>query len=187
MLSPVQAAAGQHHWYDLSWVDWLSVFGILIGLPLTLVGLYYAWKQAKDAKEVAQATQDAIRHTERQIQERQLLLLIPQLRMISSHLDEAITTGSAQLARQHLETWRANVTHVRGILGSADSDRQDLQREMQHSVALASAAVTDLLRLDYHRSNSEVFSICEEAREQISSTCDTLTVWLGHHSISTPT
>ena len=78
-----------------AWVDWVSV----IGLPLTLLGLFLTWQQARNASTAAQAAEKAVSRTERQIRASQILVLVPQLRSTVAELETAIEKRQCLLLR----------------------------------------------------------------------------------------
>ncbi len=165
-------AAETHHWYQLTWVDWITV----AGLPLALVGLYLTWRQARKAANSAKAVQDAIESTELKIRTKQLMVLIPQLRWIAVELEDAINTQSGAGARKQLDSWRWQAGSIRGILSAADPDEIQILKGLQQSVGLARVAGSALLE------GRPVSSACTKARASIVTVCDDLNTWLGKNS-----
>ena len=75
-------------WCHVPWQDWLGLALTVIGLPLALVGIWQAWRQAKRATSAAEATRLAIGQTEAALRGRVLLaLLVPQLHRIAIELE----------------------------------------------------------------------------------------------------
>lgn len=169
----VPAVANSHHWYQLTWVDWITVAGLL----LTLVGLYITWRQARNAANAAKAAQDAIIATERTIRSKQLMVLIPQLRWIVSELETAITTNDRKGARRQFDSWRWQASNIQGILTVADPEESAILRGLQESVSLARVAGAALLD-----EKSTIFSRASKARTSIVAVCDELNTWLGRNS-----
>ncbi|MGW5410099.1 hypothetical protein [Actinomadura geliboluensis] len=170
------AAADQHPWYAISWVDWLSV----IGLPLTLAGFWLAYSQAKNAATKARDIEKAMKSTEQQIRERQLILLIPSLKTVPAQLGDAMASNNVPLARQYLDVWRSQVAHIRGIMAAMESVGAGIQKDIQQSIALSVTADSDLLRS--LSGSADVYAICVNAHKRITKTCDALNTWLGQHS-----
>jgi hypothetical protein len=168
----VLLAVEPHHWYQLTWVDWLTV----AGLPLALVGLYVTWRQARNAANSAKAAQAAIESTELKIRIKQLMILIPQLRWIAAELEEAINAQSEAAARKQLDSWRWQAGNIRGILSAADPDEIQILKGLQQSVGLARVAGSVLLE------GGTVSSACAKARTSIVTVCDDLNTWLGKNS-----
>jgi hypothetical protein len=166
-------AAADHQWYDLRWFEWLGV----AGLPLALWGLRLTWVQAKRATNAAVEAKNAVKRTQLQLQANQLLVLIPQLRFISTELDSAIQDNDRALARRQLENWRSQASHVRGVLSGADPQQQAILSSLQSSIGLASSAGSTLLE-----SNKAVRAVAMNARTSIGNTCDALNVWVGQRS-----
>ena len=166
-------AAEAHHWYQLSWVDWISVAGV----PLALVGLFLTWRQAKDATDAAKAAQEAISATERKIRSKQVMVLIPQLRWTAAELEGAITSKDREAARQYLYFWRVHASNVQGILTASDPGESKILQQLQQSVGLARVAGTTLMK-----ESRAVPSSCSEAHASILTVCDELNTWLGQNS-----
>lgn len=82
---------GPNAWYDITWVDWVAVVGVLAAL----VGLYLTWREARKAATSAEATRLAVTQTEVQLRANQLLILLPQLRALALELDAAIDLEQA--------------------------------------------------------------------------------------------
>lgn len=166
-------AAPVDHWYSLSWVEWLGA----VGFPLTLLGLYLTWWQARKAFDAAEAAKQASTKTQRQMRANQLIVLIPQLRWISSELDAAIQDNNKSLARRHLDNWRWQASHIHGILSSAEPDQVEVLRRLQLSVAQAATAGAVLIK-----PNGSIKADCMKARAAIASVCDDLNAWVGKNS-----
>ncbi|MEV4185234.1 hypothetical protein AB0J28_27815 [Streptosporangium canum] len=162
-------------WYDLTWFEWIGV----AGLPLTLIGLYLTWWQARGAANSAKAATDAIKKTEQRMRANQLLVLIPQLRWIATELDISIDSGNSSLARRHLDNWRMQASHVHGILTTADSMERDILTQLQESVGLAKTAGGALLK----DSNGSTLKACIKVRSAMATACDAMTVWAGANSM----
>jgi hypothetical protein len=168
----VLLTAEPHHWYQLAWVDWVTI----AGLPLALVGLYLTWRQARNAANSAKAAQAAIESTELKIRIKQLMTLIPQLRWIAVELEDAINTRNEAGARKQLDGWRWQAGNIQGILSAADPDEIQILRGLQQSVGLARVAGSALLE------GGPVSSVCAKARASIVTVCDDLNTWLGKNS-----
>jgi hypothetical protein len=173
MLFRVLIAAGSHHWYQLTWVDWLTV----AGLPLALVGLYVTWRQARAATNSAKAARDAVIATESKIRSKQLMVLIPQLRWIVAELESAVITKDQESARKQLDNWRWQAGNIQGILTAADPEEIKILRDLQKSVGLARVAGSALLE-----ENASIASDSSKAHTSILIVCDELNMWLGKNS-----
>jgi hypothetical protein len=170
-----------HHWYALSWVDWLSVGGF----PLALLGIYFAWQEARKATSAATAARLAVDRTQRQLRANQLLVLVPQLRWISTELEQSINDDDRDLAGRNLHNWRWQAGHVHGILSAADPAEKKLLKTLQDSVGLAFAATTTLLDAEFK--DRPVLEACMKARESIGNVCNQFTSWVGQASTSEAT
>jgi hypothetical protein len=166
-------ATATKHWYSLSWVEWVGV----VGLPLTLLGLYLTWWQANRAFDAAEAARKASIRTQRQMRANQLIVLVPQLRWISSELDAAIQENNVSLARRHLDSWRGQASHIHGILSNAEPDEVEVLKKLQASVGQAATASAALLG-----PNGGIKTNCMKARTAIASVCDDLNAWVGKNS-----
>ena len=158
------ASAQVTQWYAIGWAAWVAV----VGLPVALVGIYLAWRQAKSASDTARATQAAVRGAQQQIRANQLMVYVPQLRWISTELDGAIATDDQKLALRQLDNWIWNIGFIRGLLAGAP-EQENLLTRIQDSVALASEAMNSLLK-----GNKSVYSVCTNTRAAISSASDML-------------
>jgi hypothetical protein len=107
----VPIAANSHHWYQLTFVDWLTVAGLF----LALVGLYATWRQARSAANAARAVQEAILTSEQRIRSKQLMVLIPQLRWTVTELENAAAHNDRAAARRHLDSWRWQAGNIQGF------------------------------------------------------------------------
>jgi hypothetical protein len=162
-------------WYDLRWFEWIGV----TGLPLALWGLWLTWAQAKRATNAATATEKAVQSTQQQLRTNQLLVLIPQLRLISSELVTAIEENNRPLARRQLDNWRWQASHLHGILSSAHPEQQELLTLLQQSIGFASSAGSALLQ---STKNKTMSSIAMNASIKIGHTCDKLNAWAGRRA-----
>lgn len=172
------AAEATSDWYDVSWVDWLSV----LGLVLALLGIYMAYAQAKKATSAADAARQAVEQTQRQLRANQLLVLVPQLRWISNELETSIVDDDKVLAGRTFHNWRWAAGHVHGILTAANPDEKKLIQALQASVGLAFAATTSLL--DPASEGQSVLQSCKKARDAIGTVCNQLTSWVGQAATS---
>jgi hypothetical protein len=174
------------HWWQVSWVAWFEVAGVLA----TITGLYLTWRQAKKAKEqasdaglrarqakvAAEAASSAMDRTQRQLRANQMLVLIPQLRWLAQELDTAIVAEDGAMTRRHLDGWRWQAGQVSGLLLEAKAERRIL-RALQESVALATEATNSLLK-----NQRPVLDSCEQARRSIGVACNLLTVFIGQNA-----
>jgi len=163
-------------WYDVGWVDWLNV----LGLALTLYGLFMAWRQAEKAATAAEAARAAVVQTQRQLRANQLLVLVPQLRWVSTELELSIEINDASLAGRNLHNWRWQAAHIHGILSGSDASEKKLLKALQDSVGLAFAATTALL--DGENTDKPLLDSCRKARDSIGIVCNQLTSWVGEAS-----
>jgi hypothetical protein len=167
--------AASEPWYDLRWFEWVGV----TGLPLAWWGLWLTWAQAKRATSAAVATEKAVQRTQQQLQANQLLLLIPQLRLISAELGVAIEDNNRTLARRQLENWRGQASNLHGILSGANPEQQELLALLQQSIGIASSAGSSLLQ---STKNKTVKSIVLNASVAIGQACDALNAWAGRRA-----
>lgn len=170
------ALQSHHHLYDLAWQDWLTV----VGFPLTLVGLYMTWRQARNASSSAEAARRAVHRTEQQIRANQLMVLIPQLMWTASEIDTAIEMENFPLVRRYLNNWRRQAGNVHGMLLAADPDETEIARDLNNSVSMAAIAETLLLR-----AQKSTRADCMKARQAIIAAADKLNVWVGRNSTET--
>ncbi len=160
-------------WYDLGWIDWITV----IGLPLTLLGLSLTWWQARKASNAASAAREAVFRTEQQIRASQVLVLVPQLRWTVAELETAIEKDSSFFARRQLDSWRWQAGNIHGILSEGKLSEKRILKSLTRSVGLAATAGGLLLE-----GTGSVSSRCMKAREAMATTCDELTSWVGRHA-----
>lgn len=166
-----------HHsqpWYSLSWVSWLAV----VGFPLTLVGLYLTWRQARNASNSAAAARDAVQRTQQQIRVQQLMVLIPQLAWTASEIDAAIEDDAFPLVRRYLRNWRNQASNIHGILLSADPGEAEASTALNESIGMASVAEGVLLRRGKEARRTD----CMKVRQAISFSVVKLTTWVGKNS-----
>ena len=156
----------------------------LAGLPLGLFGLWLTWKQAREAKTqaseaktAAEAAELAVRRTQTQVRAQQLLVLIPQLRWISTELDAAIEDDNRRLVRRHLDNWRWQANNIHGMLTATDPAQRKLLKGLQTSVGQASSAGTALMS----KGNISILQESASARESIGAVCDQLSGWVGEN------
>jgi hypothetical protein len=161
-------------WYDLTWVEWLSVATV----PLTIIGFYITLRQLAKTKSAAEAATKAVGTTQRQLAANQLLVLVPQLKWLATELDVAIQSEDASLTRRHLDSWRWQASHINGLLTQSDSISRRRAREVQDSIALATTASTTLLE-----KKEPVLDSCKQAREAIGKVCNELSTWIGQQSL----
>lgn len=176
-----------------SWVDWAQVVGVFIAI----IALGFTWAQARAAKNgavtaqteaaaariAAQAASDAIDRAQRALRANQRLVLIPQLRFIASEMDNAVVSNDRNLARRHLENWRWQAGHIKGLLieeGVGNSKK--LMRSIQDSIALATTASGALLTDD----GGTVLDACSRARESIHFACNEMTSFVGQAASQLP-
>lgn len=169
----VPLAASSSHWYSLGWVDWITV----VGLPLTLLGLYLTWWQAKKATSAAAAARRAVSRTEQQLRVNQLLALVPQLRWTVEELDAAIQDKNSELVQGKLKAWRWQAQNIHGILSEASPSEKQILTLLQESVVLAQTAGDKLFQ-----GGTSVPDSCRKARRAITIAFDELTAWVGKHS-----
>ena len=169
--------AASRGWWEVGWVGWVGV----IGFAATLIGLYFTWAQARDAKDhatnaevAAQAASSAIELTQRQLRSNQMLILVPQLRWIAQEIDTSIATNERDATRRNFDNWRWQASHVSGVL----SDDRPVPRKalgaLQESVTLATEATTALLK-----GEGRILDSCEQARASINAACNLLNAYVG--------
>lgn len=173
------AATAVEPWWDMRWFEWLGVVLGVVGLPLGLLGLWMTWKQAKKAVTAANAARTAIGKTQRQLMVNQLLVLVPQLRWIAAEIDVAIENENRGLTRRHFDSWRGQAGNITGMLTGNGNEDEELIREIQEAVSLASTASSALLSDNY----GPLLDRCRHARDSINKVCDQLNVWVGRHSM----
>jgi hypothetical protein len=160
-------------WYELAWVDWVSV----IGFPIGITGLVLTWLQARGAYKTAEATQKTMIEAQNQLRANQLMTLIPQLRWTTAELDLAIKLNDSDLAVRQLEHWKWQIGYIRGIIKGLDGVSSALLVKLQNSVTLAATSSNALVG-----TNKEVRSACIKARKAIGDACDALIPLLGERS-----
>jgi hypothetical protein len=163
-----------HHWYDLTWVDWITV----IALPLALAGLCLTWWQAKAAADSAKAAQRAVRRTEQQIRANQLMVLAPQLSWTVAELDSAIRDDNPELAQRDLNSWRWQASRIQGILSAAEPGERKLREALQEGVGQAQIAGSILMT----DKGVPVAARCMQARNKVVAASDDLSAWIGRYS-----
>lgn len=156
----------------------------VVGFILTLTGIYLAWNQARRAASAAEAARNAVQRTQRQLRANQLLVLVPQLRWISTELDASIMANDRDLACRNLNNWRWQAEHIHGILSVNDPTEKRLLKKLQDSVGLAFAATGALL--DVKDLGRPVMEDCRKAREAIGVVCNELSRWVGQASMTEP-
>lgn len=171
-------AEASQHWYNLGWVDWLAV----AAFPLTLVGLYFTWRQAREASNSAEAARRAVQSTQQQIRAKQLMVLIPQLMWISSEIDSAIEIGNISLVRRYLHNWRLQAGNVNGILLAADPNQIELATALNNSVSMAAVTEGSLMKRP-----GATRSDCMKARDAIAVASGELNIWIGRNSTEAST
>ena len=165
-----------HAWYQLSWVDWVSVGG----LPLALIGLYLTWVQAKNAAKAAEAAREAVLETEHRIRINQLMVLIPQLRWTVSELESAISSYNSSQVRRQLESWRWQASNIYGMLEAVAPAEARTLRILQQSVGLARSAGAALIAKP--GTEEALRNDFSKVRAAIVLACDDLNMWLGRSS-----
>lgn len=162
-------ADGAAVWYSLGWDQWLGV----IGLPLTLFGLWLSWRQARAAASSAEAARNAVYQTQRQLTSKYVQLLVPQLAWISNDLSAAIEEDNVRLVKYHLDNWRRHANNVHGLLSEDSDAEKSLRVIIMSSVSLARVARNGLAR----PAKQPLARRCVRAQEAITDTCDQLTRW----------
>jgi hypothetical protein len=177
-----QLATEAHRWYQITWVDWISV----AGFPLALVGLFATWTQAKDATDAAKAAQLAISTTEKRLVLNQLMILIPELERTVDELTAGIEANDSAATRRQLDSWSGQVSRAKGMLFSNDPDaksQQDesrsIQKALQEGISLVRVARENLL---VEVSEDNVAKRCLQANHSILAIRDDLNNWLGQKS-----
>lgn len=182
------AVSVTHHWWNVSWVEWFGVIGVLAAV----IGVILTWFQARRAKTnafeardaasaakvAAEAASAAVDRTQRQLRANQMLVLIPQLRWVASELDAAIGSDDRAMTRRHLDQWRWQAGHVNGLLKDETPTPRTILKSLQDSVGLATAATSTLLKDD----GKPVFECCEQARAAIGEACNQMNVFVGRNA-----
>lgn len=175
------AVSATQHWWNVSWVEWFSVIGVLaavIGVILTWFQARGAKNNASDAKVAAEAASAAVDRTQRQLRANQMLVLIPQLRWVAGELDAAISSDDRDLTRRHLDSWRWQAGHVNGLLKDETPTPRAILKSLQDSVGLATTATSALLK----DNAKPVFECCELARASIGEACNQMNVFVGRNA-----
>jgi hypothetical protein len=168
------ASASHTAWYaSLSWLDWLTV----VGFALTLVGLYMAWHQAREATNAANAARRAVQRTQEQIRTKQLMVLVPQLTWIANEVDWAIERENFDVVRRFLTSWRNHAGNVHGILMAQAPNESEILMALMASISMAKIADGILFK-----NEKSTRKDCMKAREAIISAIDQLNPWLGRNS-----
>jgi hypothetical protein len=162
-------------WFALSWVDWTSV----IGFAITLAGLWFTWKQARDARGAAEAASEAVDQVLEKVKENQISSQIGQLRWIVTSLDDAIKGDEASVARLLLSNWRHAIGQVGGMLRDDPMIDESVLVRIQESVGLAASANSALVR-----GGRTVARSCEQARVAIGEAYDVLNHYAAQRAYS---
>jgi hypothetical protein len=184
-------ATEAHRWYQITWVDWISV----AGFPLALVGLFATWMQAKDATDAAKAAQLAISTTEKKLVLKQLMILIPELVWTVDELTAAIEANDSAATRRQLDRWSGQMSIAKGMLFSNDPDaksQQDksrsIQEALQEGISLVRVTRAKLpVKAAWDKqpvkvTGDNVARICLNANRSILAIRDDLNIWLGEKS-----
>jgi hypothetical protein len=175
----IVAIASHPAWYaSLSFTDWLTV----CGFPLTLVGLYVTWHQAREASSAANAARRAVQRTRDQIRANQLMVLVPQLTWIANEVDWAIEGENFDVVRRFLNSWRQHAGNVHGILEAQAPNEDSILKALMASISMA--AITDDVL--FKQDNKSTRKDCMRARQAIRSAIDELHPWLGKNSTEAP-
>ncbi|MFI7044352.1 hypothetical protein [Streptosporangium sandarakinum] len=166
----MSAALAPKPWYDLDWVEWSNI----VGLVLTLVGLGLTWWQARGAANSAKAAQEAVGLTELQLRMNQLMILVPQLRGIINELDVASAEEGITHVQRCLDKWRSQASIIHGLLSNVDTHK-DILVEIQQSIGLAKTASESI----HQTKDTPIKAKTRKARTSMTSACDSLDVWLG--------
>jgi hypothetical protein len=136
--------------------NWLSL-GQLIAAVLGF-GLAF-WQLSRTA--------NAVERTERRLQANELLYALPQLYRLEQDLDEAVRAPnpSVETTIRMLNEWRRQSATVIAFIGSAGGN-DDLQAELQNSVALAGAAKNALVN-----GKTNPLAVTNQVRASIEKVC----------------
>ncbi|MEU4329035.1 hypothetical protein [Nonomuraea dietziae] len=170
MITTMPVAPAPRPWYDLNWVEWSNI----VGLVLTLVGLGFTWWQAKGAANAARAAKEAVGITELQLRTNQLMILVPQLRTLINELDVTSAEEGITHVQRCLDKWRSQASIINGLLLHVDVDKNILI-EIQQSIGLAKTASESL----HQGKEAPIKTKTRKARTSMTSACDSLDVWLG--------
>jgi hypothetical protein len=132
-------------------------------IPLQVIGFGLALWQLSKTKSEAVAAKNAALDTQKQIGANLLLVILPQLTQIETHLEWAVSKGDRDAAIHYLGAWRWQAGQVRGHLLEKEDADGDFMVQIQTSIA--TAADTKLALQD---PVSDVPKRCKAAQKAIA-------------------
>ncbi len=144
-------------------LDTVATVATVIGLPLTLAGLYFTWRQVRQATSIVQATQSAVTATQAQLRHNHLLVLLPQLPEIERDIERSVYLNNTELVIHHLSVWRRSASQMRGLLVSTGWTDEGLLVAIQESIAMAADA-----KLTLQSSTKPLATVTKRAQARIS-------------------
>lgn len=136
--------------------DVLGLIGVAIGAVgcvLGVIGFVLAWKQLKRTADAAEATQTALARSH----QTQLLMLLPQFRLVEMELDFAISCSGRDLAARALANYAHLAHEVSGVVASYGLADNSTVAAMRESAATATQAKGEI----YSKRLKSLSSICQ--------------------------
>lgn len=155
--------------------DWLS----LAGLVATVVGLYFAIGQIREAKRSADRARDAVEAAERRMALNHLLVVLPQVRILERDLDRAIEDGDRLAAMRALGTYSHVASEVSGLLREQGIVGHETIERLRQSAIAAGEAKRRLL----DSANLLPKSATREFRAGLSEIATSLNALLGQYRL----
>ena len=109
--------------------DWLGLAGIVV----SALGFVFAWSQLHRTANAAEATRDALIAANRV----QLLMLLPQFRLIEMELDFAVGEEKRELATRALANYAHLAHEVSAVVAAFTLANEDLVMQLRTSASLA--------------------------------------------------
>lgn len=124
----------------MHWYQWFEKADTYTAIPLQLGGFWIAIWQIRKTRSSVESARRAAVFTQDSIARNNLLLQIPQLQRLEQQLQFAIKSNMADLAVNHLDSWRYHASMLRGLLEQVSNETDELLQVVQNSVSLASIA-----------------------------------------------
>ena len=146
-----------------------------------MIGFGFAFWQLSKTKTAALAAERAALGAENQIGSNLLLVVLPQLTQIETHLEWAVSRGDRDAVIHYLGAWRWQAGQVRGHLLRRDDPALDFITKIQSSIA--TAADTKLLLQDV---TTDVVKRSKSAQKSISAVTGMVGEMIAKKSLERP-
>lgn len=163
-------------------IDWLGIVGIL----LTLIGLYLTYRQAKQArssadgaKTAADAAASAIADTEEMLRQRQSLRLVPTLWSVHNELERAVGRGDTDAVIAGLRNWCQQAGEMKGLIEDDWAESDNITQALSQSVGQAATASLALI----DNRERPLPEASKRARTAISRACNALSEFQGKNTL----